>query len=233
MDAGSHLTGSASFFNHIFDAVSSMHGMTILEKILHHRIVCILRGGDTNKVLKIVEALYEGGVRAVEVTMNSPQPLASIKNLSKIFDDMLIGAGTVLDTAMAKDAINAGAKFIISPTTDEDTVKYTKAHNVVSIPGAYTATEILNAFQLGGDIIKVFPARGSADYIKDLHAPLPHIPLMPTGGVTVENIGSFNKAGAVAFGIGSSLVDMKKDLNQLSLKEITIAAQRFINALKQ
>lgn len=208
--------------------------MTTLEKIFHHQIVCILRGGDTNKVLKIVEALHEGGIRAVEVTMNSPAPLASIQNLSKIFeDDMVIGAGTVLNTAMAKDAINAGAKFIISATTNADTINFTKAQNVVSIPGAYTATEILNAFQLGGDIIKVFPARGSADYIKDLHAPLPHIPLMPTGGITVENIAAFKKAGAVAFGIGSSLADMKKDFNEASLREITIAAQGFINALKQ
>ena len=206
--------------------------MTDLEKILHHQLVCILRGADTAKVMQIVQALYEGGIRLVEITMNSPNPLASIEKLSEAFGDkMLIGAGTVLNTAMAKDAIAAGAKFIISPTLNIETIQYTKAQNVLSIPGAYTPTEILTAFEVGGDIIKVFPARGNADYLKDIHAPLPHIPLMPTGGITPENIASFKKAGAVAFGIGSSIVNMKTEMNEISSNVIIQKAQAFVKAL--
>jgi 2-dehydro-3-deoxyphosphogluconate aldolase/(4S)-4-hydroxy-2-oxoglutarate aldolase len=206
--------------------------MTDLERILHHQLVCILRGADTAKVMQIVQMLYDGGIRLVEITMNSPNPLASIEKLSEAFSGkMLIGAGTVLNTAMAKDAIAAGAKFIISPTVNSETIRCTKAQDVVSIPGAYTPTEILTAFEAGGDIIKVFPARGNVDYLKDIQAPLPHIPLMPTGGITPENIVSFKKAGAVAFGIGSSIVDMKTEMDETFSNNIIQKAQAFVKAL--
>jgi 2-dehydro-3-deoxyphosphogluconate aldolase / (4S)-4-hydroxy-2-oxoglutarate aldolase len=207
--------------------------MNTLTHILTHKIVAIIRGAKPEDVLRIVDALYEGGVRTVEVTLNSPNALEVIKNLvAKRGDEILVGAGTVLDAATAEDAIEAGAKFIISPIVDVETVKVTKRLNAVSIPGGYTATEIVLAYSNGADIIKVFPASIGAAYLKDLRGPLPHIPMMPTGGVQLENIVEFKKAGAVAYGIGSALVDSKQDVTDEYLKVLTTKAKQFVDAVQ-
>jgi 2-dehydro-3-deoxyphosphogluconate aldolase/(4S)-4-hydroxy-2-oxoglutarate aldolase len=175
--------------------------MTTLSHILEHKIVAIIRGANPDDVLKIARALYEGGIRTLEVTLNSPDALAVVKDLSvKMWKELLIGMGTVLDPAAAKEAILAGAKFIVSPSFHSETIHATKKLGAISIPGAYTPTEIVNAWNSGGDIIKIFPASANVNYIREIRAPLSHIPLMPTGGVTLENIGEFKKAGAVAFG---------------------------------
>ncbi|MEP6949098.1 MAG: bifunctional 4-hydroxy-2-oxoglutarate aldolase/2-dehydro-3-deoxy-phosphogluconate aldolase [Ginsengibacter sp.] len=206
--------------------------MTTLSQILEHKIVAILRGADPNDVLKIAEALYDGGVKVLEVTMNSANALALIKQLSEIMKDkMLIGAGTVLDAATAESAINAGARFIISPCLNVEVIKTTKQLGAVSIPGAYTPTEIVNAYKSGGDIIKVFPASSNVNYIKEIRAPLSHIPLMPTGGITLGNIGEFSKAGAVAFGIGTALVNTKAKVTEEYLKRLTERAKEFVQAV--
>ena len=205
--------------------------MSILTQILENKIVAIIRGSNPKDVLKIAEALYEGGVRILEITMNSDKPLAVIEDLSdNLGDKMLIGAGTVLDTETARAAILAGAKFILSPIVDVKTIKIAKTYGVVTIPGAYTATEIVQAYKKGGDIIKVFPAT-SPDYIKNILGPLPHIPLLPTGGVNLENITAFKKAGAVGFGIGSSLVDTKKEVTAEYLTQLTEKARKFVQAV--
>jgi 2-dehydro-3-deoxyphosphogluconate aldolase / (4S)-4-hydroxy-2-oxoglutarate aldolase len=207
--------------------------MNTLTHILTHKIVAIIRGAKPEDVLRIVDALYDGGVRTVEVTLNSPNALEVIKNLvAKRGDEILVGAGTVLDAATAEDAIEAGAKFIISPIVDVETVKVTKRLNAVSIPGGYTATEIVLAYSNGADIIKVFPASIGAAYIKDLRGPLPHIPMMPTGGVQLENIVEFKKAGAVAYGIGSALVDSKQDVTDEYLKVLATKAKQFVDAVQ-
>jgi 2-dehydro-3-deoxyphosphogluconate aldolase / (4S)-4-hydroxy-2-oxoglutarate aldolase len=207
--------------------------MNTLTHILTHKIVAIIRGAKPEDVLRIVDALYEGGVRTVEVTLNSPNALEVIKNLvAKRGDEILVGAGTVLDAATAEDAIEAGAKFIISPIVDVETVKVTKRLNAVSIPGGYTATEIVLAYSNGADIIKVFPASIGAAYLKDLRGPLPHIPMMPTGGVQLENIVEFKKAGAVAYGIGSALVDSKQDVTDEYLKVLATKAKQFVDAVQ-
>jgi 2-dehydro-3-deoxyphosphogluconate aldolase/(4S)-4-hydroxy-2-oxoglutarate aldolase len=146
---------------------------------------------------------------------------------------MLIGAGTVLNATMANEAIDAGACFIISPIVDEETIKATKKRGAVSIPGAYTPTEIYKAFSMGGEIIKVFPASSSVNYIKEVRAPLPQIPLMPTGGITMHNIQEFKKAGAVAFGIGGSLVDAKQIITEEYLQKITGTAKQFIQLVNE
>ena len=162
--------------------------MSVLAQILENKIVAIIRGSNPADVLKIAQALYDGGVRILEITMNSAKPLAVIDDLADNFGDkMIIGAGTVLDPETARAAILAGAKFILSPIVDAKTIKMAKTYGVVNIPGAYTATEIVLAYKKGGDIIKVFPAT-SPDYIKNILGPLPHIPLLPTGVVTLENI---------------------------------------------
>ena len=142
---------------------------------------------------------------------------------------MLIGAGTVLNENAAKSAISAGAKFIISPNLNVEVIKVTKQLGVVSIPGAFTPTEIVNAFNSGGDIIKVFPASGNINYIKEILAPLPNIPLMPTGGITLENIREFQNAGAVAFGIGTALVNSKEKVTEEYLKQLTERAYKYVH----
>jgi 2-dehydro-3-deoxyphosphogluconate aldolase / (4S)-4-hydroxy-2-oxoglutarate aldolase len=203
--------------------------MTTLSQILEHKIVAIIRGANPNDVLKIAGALREGGIRILEITYNSLNALTVVNELSKqMSKDLLIGMGTVLDTATAKDAISAGAKFIISPSLDIGTIHVTKKHGAVSIPGAFTATEILAAYDHGGDIIKVFPASIGANYIRDLHGPFPHIPLMPTGGINIENIKEYLMTGAVAVGIGSSLVNTKQEVTEDYLKQLSDRAYKFV-----
>ncbi len=202
-----------------------------LEWLLRTKIVAILRGLDPAKVIPVAEALHAGGVQAIEITMNSPGALELILKLSNVMQGkMLVGAGTVLDESMVKTAIHAGAAFIISPIVDEGVIETTRALGAVSIPGAYTPTEILQAHKYGGEIIKVFPAKDAA-YIKDLRGPLPHIPLMPTGGITIENIKGFKDAGAVAFGVGSALVNSATPITDAYLKEIRLSASKLIKAL--
>ena len=203
----------------------------VLSQILNNKIVAILRGANPADVLKIAKALQHGGVSAVEVTFNSQNALQAIKELvNEIGDKVLIGAGTVLDSKTAEMAIDAGAKFIISPNANRETIEATKRRGAVSIPGAYTATEVVNAHAYGGDIIKIFPS-SSPEYIKILRGPLSHIAMMPTGGITLENICEFQKAGAAAFGIGTSLVDTKKEITGQYLKQIEENARRFMKAV--
>lgn len=205
-----------------------------LEHIFKNKIVAIIRGIHPNEVLKIAQALLSGGVTTMEVTLNSSDAFSVIKKLCQEMEDkMLIGAGTVLNEKMAKEALEAGARFIISPIVDKATIRYTKKKGAVSIPGAYTPTEIYRAFSLGGDIIKVFPASSNVNYIKEIRGPLPQIPLMPTGGVTLQNIKEFQKAGAVAFGIGGSLVNAKQAITDEYLQTITDTARQFITLVNE
>jgi 2-dehydro-3-deoxyphosphogluconate aldolase/(4S)-4-hydroxy-2-oxoglutarate aldolase len=207
--------------------------MTTLSQILEHKIVAILRGIKPKDVLNVATALHAGGIRLLEVTLNSEDALIQIEELAeKMGDKMVVGAGTVLDVEGAEKAIRAGAKFLISPTVDVDVIKVARHNDIVSIPGAYTATEIFLAHKSGADIIKVFPV-SSPDYIKSLLGPLNNIKLMPTGGVNVNNILQFHKAGAVAFGIGSSLVPAVTNANDDYYKDLTIRAENFIKALNE
>ena len=181
--------------------------------------------------MPVVHALYEGGIRAVEITLNSANALALIEQVAaEINDSMLVGAGTVLNAKQAEAAINAGAQFIISPCLDIATIQYTKAKNKVSIPGAYTATEIVQAYNAGADIVKVFPAQ-SPQYIKDMRAPLGHIPMMPTGGVSIDNIRAFAQAGACAFGIGTALVNNRQPVTEGYLQALITTARAFAEAV--
>ena len=206
--------------------------MTTLEQILTHKIVAIIRGANPADVLQIANALYQSGIRCIEITLNSPDALNVIESISmKMEGRILAGAGTVLNPTAARNAIAAGAKFIISPITDTETIRITKHLGAVSIPGAFTPTEIYKAFSAGGDIIKVFPGTSGPGFIKEMLGPLPHIPLMPTGGITLANIHEFKKAGAVAFGIGKSLVDTKKKVNDDTLQEIIANGRGFMQAV--
>jgi 2-dehydro-3-deoxyphosphogluconate aldolase/(4S)-4-hydroxy-2-oxoglutarate aldolase len=206
--------------------------MTSLEQILRYKIVAILRGCAPERVTDIVAALAEGGVRLLEITLNSPGALDLIRRVSAMMGDrLLVGAGTVLTPAEAELAIDAGAKFILSPSLDIETIQVTKELGAVSVPGAFTATEVLAAWRNGADIVKVFPASVGASYLRDLRGPLPQIRLMPTGGVNLQNIREFRAAGAVAYGIGSALVPAGQETTTEALEALKQRAVDYIKAL--
>ncbi|MDZ5711335.1 bifunctional 4-hydroxy-2-oxoglutarate aldolase/2-dehydro-3-deoxy-phosphogluconate aldolase [Jeotgalibacillus haloalkalitolerans] len=202
---------------------------TALTSILDSKMVPIVRGQSPEDVLQIAKALYEGGVQVIEITLNSPGALKSIEYVSKELGDvMAVGAGTVLDPESARAALLAGASFILSPSVNTETIKMTKRYGAVSIPGAMTPTEIVTAFESGCDIVKVFPVTTlGPDYIKDIKGPLGHIPLMPTGGVSLDNFEAYLKTGAVACGLGSSLVQYTAEIDQPYLTNLTEKARRF------
>ncbi len=205
--------------------------MDVLSEILRHRIVAILRGVPPGSVLSVADALYAGGIRLLEITLNSSEALPLIEQLSDRFkNNMQIGAGTVLNKTDAANAISAGALFLISPSLDFEVIQTAKDAGVVSIPGAFTPTEILSAHNHGADIIKIFPTTDAA-YIKNILAPLNHIRVMPTGGIDASNIQTFAATGAVAFGISSALVNSKSMFDTAGLVELSTKAAQLITAL--
>ncbi|MEB7778971.1 bifunctional 4-hydroxy-2-oxoglutarate aldolase/2-dehydro-3-deoxy-phosphogluconate aldolase [Mammaliicoccus fleurettii] len=205
--------------------------MDTLKIIKETKLIAILRNADPNNILPIVKTLYKAGVRAIEVTMNSPKALESIELIAnEMKGKVVVGAGTVLDAESARLAILSGATFILSPTVNKDTIRMSKKYGAVSIPGALTPTEILEAYEYGGDIIKVFPTTTMGpEYIKDLQGPLPHIPLLPTGGVDLNNVEDFIKAGAVGVGLGSALVNTKVEITDGYYDDLEKTAQSFYN----
>ena len=172
-------------------------------------IVAIIRANSANELIDAAAAIHEGGVSVIEVTMTTPNALQVISDVSSAYgDSVLVGAGSVLDAETARAVMLAGAEFIVSPVTKADVIEICNRYGKVVIPGAFTPTEILAAWETGADYVKVFPSSGvGASYIKDVKAPLPHIPLVPTGGINAENAAEFIAAGATALGVGSSLVN--------------------------
>lgn len=184
-----------------------MHKLELLELVRERAMVAIVRAASSDAALQLAEACIAGGMTALEVAFTTPDTLDVIRTLrARHGDKLLLGAGTVLDPETARAAILAGAQMIISPAVNVDTIALCQRYQVLSMPGAMTPTEIVTAMQAGADIVKVFPAEvfGPA-YIKALRAPLPQAALMPTGGVTVDNLGEWFAHGAVAVGIGGSL----------------------------
>jgi 2-dehydro-3-deoxyphosphogluconate aldolase / (4S)-4-hydroxy-2-oxoglutarate aldolase len=174
-------------------------------------IVAVIRIKDPGKLQAVVDAISEGGIRALEVTMTVPGAIELIAGLApKMPHGFILGAGTVLDAGTAIRVIDAGARFIVSPVFRRDVIDACHSRDVAVTPGCFTPTEILDAWDAGADIVKVFPATAlGPGYIKDVRAPLPHVKLMPTGGVTLDNAGEWIAAGAVAVGVGSALTDAK------------------------
>lgn len=179
-----------------------------LSKIAQSKVIAVLRNIPEDRVLKVIEALLEGGVKTMEITFGSPNTEEIIKKSIEAFGkDLLVGAGTVLTEEEVDRAVEAGAKFIFSPNYDEKVVKRTLYNNVISIPGAITPSEIYQAHLAGAHAVKVFPAQiVGANFIKDLAGPLPFIKLIPTGGIDKNNIAEFLNAGALAVGMGGSLL---------------------------
>lgn len=174
-------------------------------------VVAIIRLQDASKVPDIIAALIDGGVRALEVTMTVPGAVDLIKAAGqKLPSGFLLGAGTVTDAETAWRVADAGASFIVSPVFRPAIIETAHSRGVAALPGCFSPTEVLNAWDAGADIVKVFPATTlGPGYLKDLHGPLPQVKLMPTGGVTLDNAGDWIKAGAVAVGVGSALLDGK------------------------
>jgi len=201
----------------------------ILRNLLDTGIIPVIRTDSPEKALKVADAILEGGIKTLEITMTVPGAVDLIKKLNeKIGKDILLGAGTVLDAETARLCILAGAKFVIGPCINQGMIEVCKRYSVVAIPGAMTPTEILKAWESGADIVKVFPAAdlGGPSYIRAIKAPLPHILLNPTGGVSLENAADFIRAGADVISVGSHLVD-KKAVEEEKYEVITENAKRF------
>lgn len=203
-----------------------------LRQIEQTGVVAVIRARSKEQLLPLARALLQGGVVAIEVTMSTPKAVAGIEQLAdELGDQAVIGAGTVIDAATCADVIHAGAQFVLSPTFDPRVVEATKRYGKISVPGAFTPTEILTAWSAGADVVKVFPstALGPA-YFKDLLAPLPQLKLTPTGGVDIKNVGDWIKAGAVCVGAGSALVS-KEALAKDDWASVSKNARAFIDAV--
>lgn len=209
--------------------------MNALQSIMQNKLVAVIRKVKDSDVISIGESLLKGGIRVFEITADSPDFLKSIELVKSEFGkDVTVGAGTVLDSITAKSAINAGAEFIFAPTTSLETIKLTKRYGVVSIPGAMTPTEILTAYENGADLIKVFPANVlGPKYLSDIRGPLQHIPLMPTGGVNIGNVQDYFNNGAVAAGLGNSLVNTNVVIDQDELNSIEERAKHFVSKINE
>lgn len=174
-------------------------------------VVAVIRLQDPTKLRAVIDALAGGGVRALEVTMTVPGALDLIKEVAPTLPrEFVLGAGTVLDPETARLAILAGARYVVGPVFNPAVIALCHRYDVAAIPGCFSPTEILAAWEGGADIVKIFPATAlGPGYFKDIHGPLPQVRLMPTGGVTLENAGEWIAAGAVAIGVGTALVDRK------------------------
>lgn len=210
----------------------------IIKTIEKEKIIAIIRGADIEQAVKASKAIYDGGIKLVEVTFNQKSPesfiqtVNSIKAIKSACPEMIVGAGTVLNTEQVDLALSAGAEYIVSPDTDEKVIAYSVKNGLVSLPGAYTATEVKKAHEAGADFVKLFPCTdGAVQYIKALKAPLSHIKFLAVGGVTAENAGDFIKAGAVGIGVGGALIN-KKWLDEGEYEKITELAKKFVESVK-
>lgn len=209
------------------------------NEIIKHKVIAIIRGVKKKQMIPLVESLLEGGICCLEVTFDHTsengieETIDSISTIKHQFDSQVVlGAGTVLTASQVEYAYNAGAAFMISPNVSVDVIKKTISLGAVSIPGAMTPSEIVAAYDIGADIVKMFPAGiFGTSYIKAVKAPLQHIPLMSVGGITDENMVDFLKAGACGVGVGGNLVNLKhiKDNN---FNQITIEARKYTKALE-
>ncbi|NND70084.1 MAG: bifunctional 4-hydroxy-2-oxoglutarate aldolase/2-dehydro-3-deoxy-phosphogluconate aldolase [Rhodothermales bacterium] len=184
----------------------------IRQRLLDSGAIAVVRVTDTSVLLNVVEALIASGLVAIEITMTVPGAIKQIRKLSETFaDDALLGVGSVTDESTAAQAVDAGATYVVSPVLIDSVVMRTLELDAVAIPGTFTPTEAQQAYSLGADFIKVFPADiVGMSYFKSVLAPLPHLPLIPTGGVTPDNAGDWIRAGAKCVGVGSAL--LKKSL---------------------
>lgn len=203
-----------------------------LQRVLKLGLVAIIRAPSSDQLVEVAEALYAGGIDVIEVTFTVPGVLDIIGELrQKLGKRILLGAGTVLDPETARSAILAGAEFIVTPTVNTEVIQMCHRYDKLIMSGAFTPTEILTAWQAGADIVKVFPADVvGPGYLKTVHGPLPQVRLLPTGGVNLDTLEDFVKAGACAVGLGSSLVE-KSALEQGNMIRITELAAAYVQKM--
>ena len=211
-----------------------MNKPEILDRIVHPGIVAIIRADSSEQLLAAAEALCDGGVTTMEVSLTTPNALQVIHDVAQRFGErILIGVGTVLDPATCRAALVAGAQFVVTPVTRPEVIQMCNRHGIPIASGAYTPTEALAAHEAGADFVKIFPADQLGPlYMKNLLAPLPQLRLMPTGGVSVANIDAYTKAGCVAFGVGSSLVN-QEILKTRDWKKLAETAAGFVAAVQK
>ncbi|HMK09935.1 MAG TPA: bifunctional 4-hydroxy-2-oxoglutarate aldolase/2-dehydro-3-deoxy-phosphogluconate aldolase [Anaerolineales bacterium] len=188
-------------------------------------LIAIVRLERSSELVKVAKAIAAGGVSVIEFTLTTPGALRTIEESTReLGDQVLIGAGTVLDGETARAAILAGAEFVVAPTLNLDVIEICHRYDKLVVPGAYTPTEILTAWEHGADFVKVFPAEiGGPAYLKAVRAPLPQVKMIPVGGVSLETAEAFLRAGAVALGVGSNLVD-RKAVAEGRLEQLTASA---------
>jgi 2-dehydro-3-deoxyphosphogluconate aldolase/(4S)-4-hydroxy-2-oxoglutarate aldolase len=204
-----------------------------LDRVRRTGVVAIMRHTEASLAIEAADALLRGGVDVVEVTMNTAGATGMIRQLGEHFGDrMLIGAGTVLSIGAVRQALDAGARFVVAPNTDPKVIALCNQLGIAVVPGAFSPTEVVTAWELGADLVKVFPVSSVGPrYVRDLRGPLPEIPLVPTGGVTAENVADFIKAGAVAVGAGSDLVD-KGIVDRREFAELERRAKAFADGVR-
>ncbi len=206
----------------------------IVKTISECGLIPVVRTTDAQQALKVADSLQKGGAPIIEITMTVPGALSVLEELTRsVSDTVILGAGTVLDGETARRAILAGAQFIVAPTLDESTIKVCNRYSRPVVPGALTPTEILRAWELGADFVKVFPADavGGPSYIKSVKAPLPQVALVPTGGVDIYTAPEFIKAGAAAVGAGGALIK-KQFLEEENYDGLVLHTKDFLNAIK-
>jgi len=205
----------------------------IVTKIIELKAVAVIRMDDPSKLIKVAEAIYDGGVKAIEITMTVPNAIETIALASKeIGDKVLIGVGSILNAQMAQKAIDAGAQYVVSPIFKREIIEQSHLNDIPAMPGTFTPTEVQSAYELGADIVKIFPADvlGMA-FIKGIKAPMPHLKVMPTGGVSLTNAGEWLKAGACAVGVGSALID-KEAIRVDNYSKLSDNAKQIMESIK-
>ncbi|APC39773.1 MULTISPECIES: bifunctional 4-hydroxy-2-oxoglutarate aldolase/2-dehydro-3-deoxy-phosphogluconate aldolase [Clostridium] len=211
-----------------------MERIKIVQKLTEYGIVAVIRANSKEEGVKIVDAVTKGGINAIEVTMTVPGAIDVIKELTEIYKDnaeVLIGAGTVLDPETARACILAGAKYIVSPSLNPETIKLCNRYRVAVMPGIMTVKEAIEALELGVEIVKVFPGNVfGPQIISSLKGPLPQANFMPTGGVSLDNVKDWIKAGAVAVGTGG---DLTRGAKTGDYKLVTETAVKFVEAVKK
>ena len=211
-----------------------MEKSQVLERIKSIGIIPVVRASSGDEALAAVEAIKAGGLSVLEITMTVPGAVGIIERIAKRYgDEVLVGAGTVLNAETARDCLDAGAQFVVSPALNLETIAFCRDAGCAIMSGALTPTEVVTAWSAGADMVKVFPcgAMGGASYIKSLKAPLPQIELVPTGGVSLSTAASFIQAGSSAIGVGADLVDLKA-IRAGQSERITETTRAYIEAVR-
>lgn len=210
-----------------------MEKLDDLQRIVDRGIVAVVRAENAEKALAVAEAIKAGGIDIIEITLTVPGCMDVIRELARAYSgkEVLIGAGTVLDPETARTALLSGAEFVVSPHLNPETVRLCNRYQKVCIPGAMSVTEVVQAMECGADIVKVFPGSVlGVEFVKAVKAPLPQAPLLPTGGVSLDNVGAWLKAGCVAVGVGGELT---KGAKTGDYAQVTATAEAFMERIRE